>query len=306
MLLAHVPFQWGALTGRGRLWGRPSGSRLTEPLPALSSLSSRVWVLLWVGRHWWPGRLVPGVTLHQHLFRTLECGLPREAFPEGVGKPAFGYLGQSKVYDKHGKSCQVLSLFLDQALSLCSCGSDCAGKAVKWAVLLSWEKNALSIQEMSVPPVDDTPAHWFRHNSKCPVCTRLPRMFSCLGQMSRIGVDRRILAVVGFQIIFHIWQQLWSERPLDDVKKQFGETSVSWRDSGSDISKWCAMLPCSHTVPGLPYHEFMLEATVHSGTAVGTQKFGIAWGVWWDGKSLSVSHLGQKSDLSVWKQEGHQ
>lgn len=98
VLLAHVPFQWGALTGRGRLWGRPSGSRLTEPLPALSSLSSRVWVLLWVGRHWWPGRLVPGVTLHQHLFRTLECGLPREAFPQGVGKPAFGYLGQSKVF----------------------------------------------------------------------------------------------------------------------------------------------------------------------------------------------------------------
>lgn len=71
-------------------------------------------------------------------------------------------------------------------------------------------------------------------------------MFNYLGRMSSIGVDRKILVVVGFQIIFHIWQQLWSERPLDYVKKQFAKASVSRRDSSSDVSKWCAVFPyCS-------------------------------------------------------------
>lgn len=97
-------------------------------------------------------------------------------------------------------------------------------------------------------------------------------------------------------------------------QKQFGETSVSWRDSSCDISKWCAMLPCSHTVSGLPYFWFLVEATVpNPDVTQRTLRDDCGhWEIWncmrcvveWKDRSLYIyiSHFGQKSDLSVWKQ----
>lgn len=87
VLLDHVPFRWGTLTHCGR---PPSGSQTTEPLLALSQLSSRVWAYFELdgtgGQRGLWGYLAP-------------ASLPREAFPQGVvGKPAFRCLAQSEVF----------------------------------------------------------------------------------------------------------------------------------------------------------------------------------------------------------------
>lgn len=95
---------------------------------------------------------------HQHLFHW--------ALPTGCGQACLQILCQSKVFTTNIAKAVRFCLFFRIKLSPSVLESSGGAEAVKWAVFIAQEKNALRIQEMSVPQVGDTPGHWFPDNSE--------------------------------------------------------------------------------------------------------------------------------------------
>lgn len=137
-------------------------------------------------------------------------------------------------------------------------------------------------------------------------------MFSYLGWMSSIGVDRKILTVVGLQIIFHIWQKLCSERHLDYVKSSL-EKLLSVRGTPTVI--FLNGVQCCRVLKLFLASPIVIFGRSHCPKPWRPPENSKGW--LWALRNLelhevcsgmkrsltiSISHFGQKSDLSIWKQ----